>query len=81
MKKILLVLISAMLVACSFAGVFAANAETTSNAEAGVEDLDITFNASGFLTHLDKMLIGMIGIFIVVGVVILITYILNRIMK
>lgn len=81
MKKILLVLFSILILVCSAVNVFAdesAVSETVSVEEGVVEDLDIEFNPSNFIDNLDKMIIGMIGIFIVIGVVIVLTYILNK---
>lgn len=46
--------------------------------EGAVEDLEVTFNPAGFLTHIGKMGFGMIGIFIVIGVIVVITYALNK---
>lgn len=75
MKKTLFAILCALtILSLSVLGAFA----STESTSGGVEELDITFNPAGFLTNLDKMVFGMIGIFIVVLVVIAITYILNK---
>ncbi len=52
---------------------------TSEKEEGDVEDLDIDFQPSRFVDNLGKMGIGMIGIFIVMGVVIIVTSILNKV--
>jgi len=47
--------------------------------EGAVEDLNIDFQPSRFVDNLSKMGIGMLGIFIVMGVVIIVTSILNKV--
>ena len=80
MKKLLLVLFSVLILVCSAVNVFASESEPVSAVEEGtVEDLDIEFNPSNFVDNLGKMAIGMIGIFIVIGIVILLTYMLNKV--
>ncbi len=111
MKKILLVLFAALMIACSAFSVLAEGSdsandvsteavsdetteavsdETTeapskeeskpaSKEEGTVEDLNIDFQPSRFVDNLSKMGIGMLGIFIVMGVVIIVTSILNKV--
>lgn len=87
MKKILLVLFAVMLViSASLFTVFADENETVSDAtsENSVEnndaddmDVELDFQASGFARNLKYMGLGMLGIFVVVGIVIGLTFVLN----
>ncbi|MBQ3229474.1 MAG: hypothetical protein IJB49_00500 [Clostridia bacterium] len=92
MKKAFIVILTCFVLASLFA--FAVSAENAAESsavvesaeslseekeEGAVEDLEITFNPAGFLTHVGKMGFGMIGIFVVIGVIVIITYLLNKI--
>lgn len=92
MKKTLLAVLVCVVLASLF--VFAVSAESEAeavkasesgavvseeNEEGAVEKLEVTFNPAGFLTHIGKMGFGMIGIFIVIGIIAVITYALNKI--
>ena len=119
MKKILLVLFAALMIACSGFSAFAEEGSDAANdvsteavsdvsteavsdetteapskeeskapskeeskpakEEGAVEDLNIDFQPSRFVDNLSKMGIGMLGIFIVMGVVIIVTSILNKV--
>ena len=81
MKKIFLVLFVILLVACTTVNVFSEETETVSKAEGEVEELEIDFQPSRFVDNLGKMGIGMLGIFIVMGVVIIVTTVLNKVTK
>ena len=75
MKKLLLVLFAVMLVlSATVCTVLAETAESTNVEDMSVE---LNFQADGFLRNISYMGLGMLGIFVVVGVVILITIGLN----
>lgn len=93
MKKTILAVLVCVVLTSLF--VFAASAEDASepvketestavvskaeNEGGAVEDLEISFDPAGFLTHIGKMGFGMVGIFIVIGVIVVITYVLNKV--
>ncbi len=52
--------------------------ENKTENEGAVEELNIDFQPSRFVDNLGKMGIGMVGIFIVMGVVIIVTSALNK---
>lgn len=79
MKKLLLVLLAVMLVlSASVCTVFATNDDDATN-ETDDMGVELNFQADGFLRNLKYMGLGMLGIFVVVGVVILITFGLNAV--
>ncbi|MBQ1206843.1 MAG: hypothetical protein IIW39_03345 [Clostridia bacterium] len=77
MKKFILVLLTALMLVSLFATVAFAEGETS---DAGaIVDVELDWHPEGALNNLKYMGLGMLGIFVVVGVVMLITYALNAI--
>ena len=90
MKKLLLVLFAVVLLVSSFGfTAFADEAVEVTDAgsadadskSADTDDMDVelNFQADGFARNLKYMGLGMLGIFVVVGIVILITFGLNAV--
>ena len=76
MKKIFLVLLTAVMLFSLFA-VFA-SAETEANDES-IADVELDWHPQNAVANLKYMGLGMLGIFVVVGVVMGITYLLNAV--
>ena len=83
MKKLLLVLFAVMLVLSATICPAFATADVSGDDDAVSETddmgVEINFQADGFARNLKYMGLGMLGIFVVVGIVILITFGLNSI--
>ena len=84
MKRLFAVLMALLMVlsVCAFCVSAESDSETESTSEAESSaaenmDVEVDFNPAGFTRNLDTMGLGMLGIFVVVGVVILITFGLN----
>ena len=77
MKKFILVLLTAVMLLSLFATVAMAEGEAS---DAGaIVDVELDWHPDNALANLKYMGLGMLGIFVVVGAVMLITYILNSV--
>lgn len=74
MKKFILVLLTAVMLFSLFA-VFAA----AEGSEESIVDVELEWHPENAVTNLKYMGLGMLGIFVVVGVVMSITYVLNSV--
>ena len=77
MKKVILVLLTAIMLFSLFAVV--ASAEGEEAADESIVDVQLDWHPENALTNLKYMGLGMLGIFVVVGAVMLITYVLNAV--
>ena len=75
MKKFILVLLTALILLSLFATV--AFAEGEASTDGAIADVELDWHPEGALNNLKYMGLGMLGIFVVVGAVMLITYLLN----
>lgn len=76
MKKIILVLLTAVMIFSLFAVVASAESETSDEA---IVDVQLEWHPDAAVRNLKYMGLGMLGIFVVVGAVMGITYILNAV--
>ena len=86
MKKLIAILLMLSLLTCLFTCFAAAEApvaETESESEVGgadePENHEFMFEPSHFVDNLYYMGVGMVGIFLVIGIIILATVLLNRV--
>ena len=75
MKKFILVLLTVLMLLSLFATV--AFAEGEASTDGAIADVELDWHPEGALNNLKYMGLGMLGIFVVVGAVMLITYLLN----
>ena len=77
MKKFILVALTAIILLSLFATV--ALAEGEASGDTAIADVELEWHPEGALNNLKYMGLGMLGIFVVVGAVMLITYVLNSV--